>query len=46
MHLHTPSEHLINGMQYDLEVHIAHTLDEPNLTVKPTRDKVLLAIFF
>lgn len=31
-HIHTPSEHTVNGIHYDLEMHIVHTLNELNKT--------------
>jgi len=28
MHIHTPSEHQINGQSYEMELHIVHTLSK------------------
>jgi carbonic anhydrase len=31
LHFHTPSEHLIGGRQFPLEMHIVHTVDNATL---------------
>uniref|UniRef100_A0A5B7B4Z0 Carbonic anhydrase n=1 Tax=Davidia involucrata TaxID=16924 RepID=A0A5B7B4Z0_DAVIN len=33
MHWHSPSEHLINGVQYEAELHLVHASDDGNLVV-------------
>jgi carbonic anhydrase len=32
-HFHSPSEHLINGNSFDMEIHLVHTDEEGHLTV-------------
>lgn len=48
MHMHSPSEHTVNGINYDLELHLPHQLIDKSLKTKLglTRDKAVVGIFF
>ena len=43
-HFHAPSEHYLEGQQYDLEMHIVHTLKDEFKA--PQRNKAVLGIMF
>jgi len=44
MHFHTPSEHLIDGMTYPMELHIVNTL--PKKTPSDTTEYLVIGVLF
>lgn len=45
-HFHAPSEHTINGVYYDMEMHIVHNLKTEFMAENPTRDIAAIGILF
>lgn len=45
-HFHAPSEHTINGVYYDMEMHVVHSLKTEFMSEKPTRNLAVIGILF